>query len=321
MAEFPKQAKVVIIGAGGIVGASIAHHLIERGWDDIVAIDKSGIPTDIGSTAHASDFCYTTSHDYLSVWTTQYSIDFFEKMGHYARIGGLEIVRAGDETWMEEVKRKISSGKAFGTRVSFIGPEEVKEKFPLVEEEMVAGALERLGGLGILVNNAGIRARKFIGDFTLEDFDRIVAINLRAPFFAAQAALPVMHGRGGGRIIFIASQLGVVTARRTALYGMTKAGLISLTRSMALELAEEGIRVNAISPARVHTPFVDRFIADNYPGEEDAMFENLAATQPIGRMGEPAEIAGLAVWLCSDEASFVTGSNHLIDGGFTGVRR
>jgi glycine/D-amino acid oxidase-like deaminating enzyme len=141
MAEFPKQARVVIIGVGGIVGASIAHHLLERGWDDIVGIDKSGVPTDIGSTAHASDFCYTTSHDYLSVWTTQYSIDFFEKMGHYARIGGLEIVRAGDETWMEEVKRKISSGKAFGTRVSFIGPEEVKEKFPLVEEEMVAGAL------------------------------------------------------------------------------------------------------------------------------------------------------------------------------------
>jgi glycine/D-amino acid oxidase-like deaminating enzyme len=86
MAEFPKQAKVVIIGVGGIVGASIAHHLIERGWDDIVGIDKSGVPTDIGSTAHASDFCYTTSHDYLSVWTTQYSIDFFEKMGHYARL-------------------------------------------------------------------------------------------------------------------------------------------------------------------------------------------------------------------------------------------
>ena len=141
MAEFPKQAKVVIIGVGGIVGASIAHHLIERGWDDIVGIDKSGVPTDIGSTAHASDFCYTTSHDYLSVWTTQYSIDFFEKMGHYARIGGLEIVRAGDDAWMEEVKRKITSGKAFGTRARLIGPAEVKEKFPLVEEEMVAGAL------------------------------------------------------------------------------------------------------------------------------------------------------------------------------------
>ena len=107
MSAFPDRAKVVIVGLGGIVGASVAHHLIERGWDDIIGIDKSGIPTDIGSTAHASDFCYTTSHDYLSVWTTQYSIDFFEKMGHYARVGGLEIARTGDDTWMEEIKRKV----------------------------------------------------------------------------------------------------------------------------------------------------------------------------------------------------------------------
>ena len=89
MAVFPQKAKVVIIGLGGIVGASIAHHLIERGWDDIVGIDKSGIPTDIGSTAHASDFCYATSHDFLSCWTTLYSIDFYDKLGHYARVGGL----------------------------------------------------------------------------------------------------------------------------------------------------------------------------------------------------------------------------------------
>ena len=93
MARFPERAKVVIIGLGGIVGSSIAHHLIARGWDDIVGIDKSGIPTDIGSTAHASDFCYTTSHDFLSCWTTLYAIDFYEKLGHYARIGGLEVAR------------------------------------------------------------------------------------------------------------------------------------------------------------------------------------------------------------------------------------
>ncbi len=141
MAEFPQKAKVVIIGAGGIVGASIAHHLIERGWDDIVAIDKSGIPTDIGSTAHASDFCYTTSHDYLSVWTTQYSIDFFEKMGHYARIGGLEVVRTGDEAWMEEIKRKLSSAKAFGTRAHYVSPAEIKKMFPLIEEDQVMGGM------------------------------------------------------------------------------------------------------------------------------------------------------------------------------------
>jgi len=141
MAEFPSKAKVVIIGLGGIVGASIAHHLIERGWDDIVGIDKSGIPTDIGSTAHASDFCYTTSHDFLSCWTTLYSIDFYEKMGHYARIGGLEVARVGDDGRMDEIKRKVASAKAFGTRARLIDPAGIKEQFPLIEEHLVQGGL------------------------------------------------------------------------------------------------------------------------------------------------------------------------------------
>ena len=95
MAGFPEKAKVVIVGLGGIVGASVAHHLIQRGWSDIVGIDKSGIPTDVGSTAHASDFCYMTSHDFLSCWTSLYSIEFYEKLGHYERIGGLEVARVG----------------------------------------------------------------------------------------------------------------------------------------------------------------------------------------------------------------------------------
>ena len=141
MAEFPQRAKVVIIGLGGIVGASVAHHLIERGWDDIVGIDKSGVPTDIGSTAHASDFCYTTSHDFLSVWTTLYSIEFYEKMGHYERIGGLEVARVGDDDRMAEIRRKVSSAKAFGTRARLIEPAEIKEKFPLIEESVVQGGL------------------------------------------------------------------------------------------------------------------------------------------------------------------------------------
>ena len=141
MSAFPERAKVVIVGLGGIVGASIAHHLIERGWDDIVGIDKSGIPTDIGSTAHASDFCYATSHDFLTCWTTLYSIDFFEKMGHYARIGGIEVARVGDDVRMDEIRRKVDSGKAFGTRVRLMDPAEIKEKFPLIEEDLVQGGL------------------------------------------------------------------------------------------------------------------------------------------------------------------------------------
>lgn len=141
MAAFPEKARVVIVGLGGIVGASIAHHLVERGWDDIVGIDMSGIPTDIGSTAHASDFCYTTSHDFLSCWTTLYSIDFFEKMGHYARVGGIEIARVGDDARMDEIKRKVASGKAFGTRARLIDAAEIKQKMPLVEESLIQGGL------------------------------------------------------------------------------------------------------------------------------------------------------------------------------------
>ncbi|MCG8360844.1 MAG: FAD-binding oxidoreductase, partial [Kiloniellales bacterium] len=164
MAKFPQEAKVVIVGLGGIVGASVAHHLIERGWDDIVGIDKSAIPTDIGSTSHASDFCYATSHDFLSCWTTLYSIDFYERMGHYAKVGGLEIARVGDDARMNEIKRKVASGKAFGTGARLVTPAEIKEKFPLIEEDMVQGGMwDPDAGLvvprsqvvsGILVENA-----------------------------------------------------------------------------------------------------------------------------------------------------------------------
>ncbi|MEM7069564.1 MAG: FAD-dependent oxidoreductase [Pseudomonadota bacterium] len=141
MAEFPKKAKVVIVGLGGIVGACVAHHLIERGWDDIVGIDKSSVPTDIGSTSHASDFCYATAHDFLTCWTTMYSINFFEKMGNYTKVGGLEVCRKGDHDRMLELKRKVASGKAFGTNAKMISAAEAKEKFPLLEEDVISGAL------------------------------------------------------------------------------------------------------------------------------------------------------------------------------------
>ncbi len=141
MADFPKSARVVIIGQGGIVGASVAHHLIERGWDNIVGIDKSSIPTDIGSTSHASDFCYATAHDHMTCYTTMYSINFFDALGHYERIGGLEVARADDDERMEELKRKVASGKSFGTNVELVSAREAKEKFPLLEEDVIQGAM------------------------------------------------------------------------------------------------------------------------------------------------------------------------------------
>ena len=141
MASFPKTARVVIIGQGGIVGACVAHHLIERGWDDIVGIDSSAIPTDIGSTAHASDFCYATAHDHLTCWSTMYGIDFYERLGHYSKVGGLEVARVGDDERMGELERKVGSGKAFGTNACLISAAEAKEKFPLLEEDMIQGAM------------------------------------------------------------------------------------------------------------------------------------------------------------------------------------
>jgi len=141
MAKLPSSANVVIIGQGGIVGASVAHHLIERGWDNIVGIDKSAIPTDIGSTSHASDFCFMTAHDHMTVYTTTYSAWFYEKMGRYSKVGGFEVARWDDDERMEELKRKVGSGKAFGTNVSLVSPKAVKDKFPLVNEDMIQGAM------------------------------------------------------------------------------------------------------------------------------------------------------------------------------------
>ena len=164
MASFPTHADVVIIGQGGIVGASIAHHLIEKGWKNIVGIDKSSIPTDIGSTSHASDFVYMTAHDNMTCYTTKYSVEFFDKMGHYSRVGGLEVARKDDDDRMEELKRKVGSGKAFGTNVKMIDAKETKELFPLLEEDVIQGAMwDPDAGLvvprsqtvaGVLVENA-----------------------------------------------------------------------------------------------------------------------------------------------------------------------
>lgn len=141
MAQLPKRADVVIIGQGGIVGASVAHHLIEQGWSNIVGLEKSAIPTDIGSTSHASDFCFTTSHDKLNVFTTKYSQAFYAKRGNYVKKGGMEVARIDDAGRMEELKRKVGSGKAFGTNVSMITPAQAKELFPLLDETQIQGAM------------------------------------------------------------------------------------------------------------------------------------------------------------------------------------
>jgi glycine cleavage system aminomethyltransferase T/glycine/D-amino acid oxidase-like deaminating enzyme len=137
----PNRANVVIIGAGGIVGSSLAYHLVQAGWTDVVGIDSSSIPTSAGSTAHASDFCYSTGGDKFSIYTTTYSQCFYERLGHYLKKGGMEVARAGDHERMDELKRKVGLGKAFGTNVSIISPREAKEKFPLLDEDSIMGAM------------------------------------------------------------------------------------------------------------------------------------------------------------------------------------
>ena len=176
-------------------------------------------------------------------------------------------------------------------------------------EKMVAAARQRMGRIDILVNNAGVRARKAFGEFTHEDFERLIAVNLRSPFFASQAVAPVMKAQGGGHIIHMASQLGLVASHYGTIYSMTKAALIQLTRNMALELSGAGIRVNAVCPGPILT---EGFKAGRNPGE----LEQRARDVPIGRFGTPEEVAGVIAFLVSKDAAYVIGHALVMDGGY-----
>ena len=136
--KFPTEADIVIVGVGGIVGSMLAYWLSDLGQKNIVGLEKSSvIPSDIASTAHASDFVYNTTHDKLGCWTTEFSRKFYEDNGFFLKKGGLEICRKDDDARWEELKRKVSSGKAFGTNVRLISAAEAKEKFPLLELSLI----------------------------------------------------------------------------------------------------------------------------------------------------------------------------------------
>ncbi|MDE0886438.1 MAG: FAD-dependent oxidoreductase [Myxococcota bacterium] len=140
--NFPETADAVIVGVGGIVGASLAYFLSELGMTRIVGLEKAGsIPSDIGSTSHASDFIFNTGHDKLSTWTTAYSREFYQENGFFLERGGLEICRVGDDERWQELKRKVASGKAFGTQACLISASEAKERFPFLDESSICGAL------------------------------------------------------------------------------------------------------------------------------------------------------------------------------------
>jgi NAD(P)-dependent dehydrogenase (short-subunit alcohol dehydrogenase family) len=169
--------------------------------------------------------------------------------------------------------------------------------------------------IDILVNNAGVAHVGNIEATSEEDLTRLFNVNVKGGYNLLHAVIPFMKGKGGA-IINMASIASSVGIPDRFAYSMTKGAVVGMTLSIAKDYINYKIRCNCISPARVHTPFVDGFLAKNYPGKEKEMFEKLSKTQPIGRMAEPEEIAYLVLYLCSDEASFITGCDYPIDGGF-----
>ena len=176
-------------------------------------------------------------------------------------------------------------------------------------------ARKHFNSLDILVNNAGIAHVGTLADTTEADFDRLHRVNTKGVFLCAQAALPAMLAQAGGVILNMASIASLIGIEARFAYSMTKGAVLSMTRSIAVDYVAQKIRCNCICPARIHTPFVDGFLAKNYPGKEREMFAQLSAYQPIGRMGTPEEVAQLALYLCSDAAAYITGQAFPIDGG------
>ena len=170
--------------------------------------------------------------------------------------------------------------------------------------------------IDILVNNAGIAQIGNLQNTSSADFQRIFDVNVKGAFHCMQAFIGGMLTKGKGVILNMASIAASVGIPDRFGYSMTKGAIKSMTQSVAKDYLHQGIRCNSISPARVHTPFVDGFIAKNYPNNQEEMFQKLSASQPIGRMAKPEEIATLALYLCSDEAEFITGCDYPIDGGF-----
>lgn len=202
----------------------------------------------------------------------------------------------------EEIKK--DNGKAF------------VHKCNVANQQEVLAIFENIGAINILINNAGIAHIGKADNTKEEDFDKVIAVNVKGVYNCIHAAIPQLRKVIGGCIINMASIAAQVGIPDRFVYSTAKGAVMAMTLSVAKDYLQENIRCNSISPARVHTPFVDGFLKNTYPGKEKEMFDKLSQTQPIGRMGTPEEIAALALYLCSDEASFITGCDYLVDGGF-----
>ncbi len=210
----------------------------------------------------------------------------------------------------EEVVREIrdTGGKAAAFVCNIAQKADVSAVFEQVIKET--------GSIDVLINNAGIAHIGNAENTSESDFERIFQVNVKGVYHCIQAVIPQMKAQGGGVILNMSSVAAKVGLSDRFAYSMSKGAVASMTLSVAKDYLPFNIRCNSISPARVHTPFVDGFISKNYAGKESEIFEKLSKSQPIGRMGKPEEVAMLALYLCSDEAGFITGTDYPIDGGF-----
>lgn len=183
-------------------------------------------------------------------------------------------------------------------------------------QQQVNEVFERIVGLNVLVNNAGIAHVGNVVSTTEEDFDRIYKVNVKGVYNCLHVAVPIMQANGGGAIVNVASIAALIGIADRFAYSMSKGAIYAMSLSVAKDFMKHGIRSNTISPARVHTPFVDGFLSKNYAGQEEEMFDKLSKSQPIGRMGTVEEVAKLILYLSSDDASFITGNDYPIDGGY-----
>jgi len=232
----------------------------------------------------------------------------FAKQG--ANVSVLEInLEAANET-VEKIR--INGGQAEATECDVTNHDQVQEVFDKLGADH--------GGLDCLINNAGIAHVGNILNTDEKDFDRVMNVNLKGVFNCLKGGVRQMVKSGGGAIVNIASTVATMAINDRLAYSTSKGGVLAMTYSVAKDHLPDKIRCNAIQPGRIHTPFVDGFIAKNYPENQEEIFQKLSDYQPLGRMGKPEEVAAMAVFLCSDEASFITGSPFAVDGGTLYVR-
>ncbi len=204
----------------------------------------------------------------------------------------------------DEIKK--NGGKAVAHVCNVVNQQEVLQ---VIKELATSQTID------ILVNNAGIAHVGNVEETSEADLDRVYQVNVKGVYNCIHAVIPAMKERGGV-ILNMASIASSVGIKNRFAYSMSKGAAVTMMYSVAKDYLEFGIRCNSISPARIHTPFVDGYLKNNFPNAVEEKFEELSQTQPIGRMGKPNEVANLALYLCSDEASFITGTDFPIDGGF-----